>query len=81
MQRKGASKVKTVVRVGLGKDGVPGAVGRDEVLDMLRYVGFLRSNVAGFPHFIEYESDLAPWMVMKTEGARWKSFGATVEAR
>ena len=49
-------------------------LGRDSVLDMLRYAGLLESNVKGFPDTIEYISPSGGYEI-----PRWKSFGAEAE--
>jgi len=55
---------------------IPEHMTLNEVLDMLRYAGLLRSNVKGFPRVIEYETPISGLAL-----TRWGSFGATAEAR
>ena len=49
-------------------------LGRNSVLDMLRYAGLLESNIQGFPNTIEYMSPAGG-----SEIPRWRSFGAEAE--
>ena len=49
-------------------------LGRNSVLDMLRYAGLLESNIKGFPNIIEYMSPAGG-----SEIPRWINFGAKAE--
>lgn len=70
------AKTKTIVRIEIEKLLSLDACGDwGGFLDMLRYVGLLRSNTPGFPNVVEYECHHDP----ARDIARWQSFGYEAE--